>query len=166
MLIQQTSPEKLYTHFARNITTTRTEIQDFARLLQHDRTKELFQRAEESRSQKSEDIRGWRVTEHEDWLDVRIVDTPMKTRMDGTVGSDQDISLDLTVEELRATIERFQKNRPGIDCSLDEGSETFTVYILQQRRTCWTDRVMTDEPPSTCGYTFHPEDPQRSLHTI
>ncbi|KAL8690560.1 MAG: hypothetical protein Q9224_004379 [Gallowayella concinna] len=127
MLVQQASPEELYMSFASNVTTTQSDIQDFTKLVHDEGSQEIFSRAAESRLQDGEDIRGWRVTEHEAWLDVRNVDSPMALGADGTIAPDQDVPRDLTVEELRATMERFKKAHPGIDGSLDEVSESLTV---------------------------------------
>ncbi|KAL8790787.1 MAG: hypothetical protein Q9213_000411 [Squamulea squamosa] len=82
MLVQQTSPEELYANFAKNVTKTQTEVQDFTKLFKNDKSNETFERAAESRLQNSENIRGWRVTEHEDWLDVHNVNSAK----DGTTG--------------------------------------------------------------------------------
>ncbi|KAL8804853.1 MAG: hypothetical protein Q9182_002347 [Xanthomendoza sp. 2 TL-2023] len=131
MLVQQASPEELYMSFASNATTIKSDIQDFTRLVHDDGSKELFRKAAESRLQNSEDIRGWRVTEHEEWLDVRNVDSLMALGTDSTMAPDQEVPRDLTIEEIRATMEQFNNAHSGIDGSLDEVSKALTVMTLQ-----------------------------------
>ncbi|KAL8728345.1 MAG: hypothetical protein Q9166_005488 [cf. Caloplaca sp. 2 TL-2023] len=131
MLVQQHSPEELYNTFATNVTTTKADVQGFARLFRDDESKELFKRAAESRAQNSENIRGWRVTEHEDWLDVRNVDVPGNLGTAGTTESDPNISQITTKEDLHAAMERFRKDHPGIDGSFDEVSKNLTVANLR-----------------------------------
>lgn len=123
MLVQQSSPEELYNDFARNVNKTQADVQEFTRLIRSDKSKEIFERAAESRAQNSGDIRGWRVTEHEDWLDVRGVDV----RADGVIRTDSNPPPKTSIEGLRAAIEKFKNSHPGIDGSLDESSETIMV---------------------------------------
>ncbi|KAL8813565.1 MAG: hypothetical protein Q9200_000174 [Gallowayella weberi] len=127
MIIQKSSPEELYMSFASNATTIKSDIQDFTRLVHDDGSKELFRKAAESRLQNSEDIRGWRVTEHEEWLDVRNVDSPVALGTNGTVAPDEDVPRDFAIEELRATMERFKTAHSSIDGSLDEVSKALMV---------------------------------------
>ncbi|KAL8818399.1 MAG: hypothetical protein Q9223_002953 [Gallowayella weberi] len=129
MIIQKSSPEELYMSFASNATTIKSDIQDFTRLVHDDGSKELFRKAAESRLQNSEDIRGWRVTEHEEWLDVRNVDSPVALGTNGTVAPDEDVPRDFTIEELRATMERFKTAHSSIDGSLDEVSKALMVTL-------------------------------------
>ncbi|CAL8581366.1 hypothetical protein XPA_007065 [Xanthoria parietina] len=92
MLVQQNSPEDLYNDFARNVNRTQADVQELTRLVRSERSKEIFERAAESRAQNGGDIRGWRVTEHEDWLDVRGPDGPKDVNAVGTTGSNADPS--------------------------------------------------------------------------
>ncbi|KAL8774520.1 MAG: hypothetical protein Q9209_000893 [Squamulea sp. 1 TL-2023] len=128
MLVQQTSPEELYTNFATNVTKTQTEVQDFTKLFKNDKSNETFQRAAESRSQNKDGIRGWRVTEHEDWLDVGKVDAPKDGRGEGPIGSNLDVPHSINIEDLRTAMERFKKNHPDLRGSFDETSWNMTSY--------------------------------------
>lgn len=144
MLVQQSSPEELYNDFARNVTRTQTDVQEFTRLIRSDKSKEIFERAAESRAQNSGDIRGWRVTEHEDWLDVRGVDVPRDVRADGTTGPNSNSSPRTSIEDLRAAMEQFQNSHPGVDSSLDEVSKTMMVSMFERLPNTHTDSVLAD----------------------
>ncbi|KAL8861492.1 MAG: hypothetical protein Q9178_002016 [Gyalolechia marmorata] len=128
MLVHQTSPEELYTTFAKNVTRTQTDVQEFRKLYHDGKSKEIFERAAKSRSQYSGDIRGWRVTEHEDWLDLRDLDIPRDVRAE-RAGPDSNSPPDPSVEDLRAAVEQFKNNHPGIDASLDNDIKDITVCI-------------------------------------
>ncbi|KAI4106899.1 MAG: hypothetical protein LQ339_002871 [Xanthoria mediterranea] len=129
MLFQQSSPEELYNDFARNVNRTQADVQELTRLVRSERSKEIFERAAESRAQNSGDIRGWRVTEHEDWLDVRGPDVPTDVNAVGTTGPNSDSSPRTSIEDLRAAIEQFKNNHPGINSSLDETSKTMMINL-------------------------------------
>lgn len=131
MLIHQPSPEDLYTIFATNVTTIRSDVEDFANALRDERHKEILKQAHESRIQSDEDIRGWRVTEHEDWFDVHNVDSPRNLEADGTKGSDPDAAQRVTIdsERLHAVIEQFKNVNPGIEVSLDEDTRLIRVRL-------------------------------------
>lgn len=132
MLVQQPSPEDLYTSFASNATAIRSNIKDFSKSFQDDSCTEIFKKAEESRARSNEDIPGWRVTEHEDWLDIRNVDSPLNLGTNRTSGSSHpDASQKLTMESefVRAAIERFKKDNPDIEVFLDVTSGVLKVWI-------------------------------------
>ncbi|KAI4199470.1 MAG: hypothetical protein LQ350_004611 [Teloschistes chrysophthalmus] len=78
MLVPHPSPEGLYSNYAQNVATTRSIAKELSDLYHEDETREMFKRGEESRAQNTE-VPIWQVAEHEDWLDVRKVDTPFKT---------------------------------------------------------------------------------------
>ncbi|KAL8895608.1 MAG: hypothetical protein Q9207_008097 [Kuettlingeria erythrocarpa] len=92
MLVQQPSPEDLYSTFATNVTTIHSDVKDFSITFQNSVFQEILMKAEKSRAESKEDIPSWRVTEHEDWLDVRGADTPMDAAMGGTNGAVPDAS--------------------------------------------------------------------------
>ena len=130
MLVQQTSPEELYTSFARNVTRTQTDVQELTKLFHHGKSKEIFERAAESRSRYSGDIRGWRVTEHEDWLDSRDLDIPKDVGVGADrAGPDLNSPPNPSEEDLRAAVEQFKRDHPGIDASLDDDIKDMTVCV-------------------------------------
>ncbi|KAL8723746.1 MAG: hypothetical protein Q9225_000041 [Loekoesia sp. 1 TL-2023] len=132
MHAQQPSPEDLYTSFASNATAIRSNIKDFSKTFQDDSCTAIFKKAEESRAQSNEDIPGWKVTEHEDWLDIRNVDSPPNLGANGTSRSDHpDTSQKLTMESeyVRAAMERFKKGNTDIEAFLDENSGLLKVWM-------------------------------------
>lgn len=144
MLFQQSSPEELYNDFARNVNRTQADVQELTRLVRSERSKEIFERAAESRAQNSGDIRGWRVTEHEDWLDVRGPDVPTDVNAVGTTGPNSDSSPRTSIEDLRAAIEQFKNNHPGINSSLDETSKTMMVSMFDSLSNTDADSLLAD----------------------
>ncbi|KAL8835702.1 MAG: hypothetical protein Q9170_003204 [Blastenia crenularia] len=137
MLSQQSSPEDLYAAFASNVSIVQSDIKDFSRFFQSSEYKEIFQKAEESRAQSNEVIRGWRVTEHADWLDVRNVDSPMNLGGETTNSSDPHASEKTTLgsDDLHAAIDRFKKANTGIEVALDEDSKLMKITLPPQAYT-------------------------------
>ncbi|KAL9051172.1 MAG: hypothetical protein Q9206_004802 [Seirophora lacunosa] len=131
MLIQQRSPEDLYTTFAKSVTTIRSDVNTFTAACREDSYQDILRRAAESRTQNSDDVPAWKVTEHEDWLDVRKVDSPMDTTPDQTsavnTGVHQTPTTDLAV--FRAAIERFKQGNPSIEVILDETTRRMKVWF-------------------------------------
>lgn len=129
MLVQQPSPEDLYSTFATNVTTIHSDVKDFSITFQNSVFQEILQKAENSRAESKEDIPSWRVTEHEDWLDVRGADTPVDSAMGGTHGAPPDASQEAStqLEFLRASTKRFNEANPCIEFSLNEKSKTIKV---------------------------------------
>ncbi|KAL8943989.1 MAG: hypothetical protein Q9216_000698 [Gyalolechia sp. 2 TL-2023] len=137
MLVHQPSPGDLYAIFASNVTTIRSDVKDFANVFRGGKCQEILAKARESRTQCNEDIRGWRVTEHEDWLDVHHVDSPRKFGADEAKGSDPDAVQRIAVspERLRMLVEAFQTSNPDIDVSLDEDTRLIKVSLPPQAYT-------------------------------
>ncbi len=132
MLVQQPSPEDLYSAFATNVTTIHSDVKDFSITFRNSVFQEILQKAEKSRAESKEDIPSWRVTEHEDWLDVRGADTSMDSAMGGTNGAAPDPSQEASteLEFLHATTKKFNEENPNIDISLNEKSKTIKVWIF------------------------------------
>ncbi|KAL8879811.1 MAG: hypothetical protein Q9198_002649 [Flavoplaca austrocitrina] len=139
MLIQQSSPEELYHGFSSNVTRTQTDVQKFAELARSDRSKEIFKRAAESRAQNSEDIRGWRVTEHEDWLDIPGADVPKDVRANEMSTMESNSPPRTSVEDLSAALEHFKSSHPGADGSFDENSKAIMVLLVGHPRGSHAD---------------------------
>lgn len=131
MLTHQHSPENLYTVFANNVTTIRSDVKAFANALKDERYHEILKKAQESRTQRDDNIRGWRVTEHEDWLDVHNVDSPPKLGTDGTKGSDLSLAQGITFdsERLPAVVEEFRKSNPSLEVSLNQDPKVIKVRV-------------------------------------
>lgn len=76
MIKKQPSPQTFYTQFAQVAIDTVNNIQDFVKYIGSDRSQEVLNRARISRAENPQGIRGWRVTEHPDWLEVKREDIP------------------------------------------------------------------------------------------
>lgn len=71
LLVKQSSPESLYSQFSQVATNAVKDVQDFTELIEGDRSQEILKKAKSSRAEKPDGIRGWMVTEHPDWLEVK-----------------------------------------------------------------------------------------------
>ncbi|KAL8631214.1 hypothetical protein Q9189_003059 [Teloschistes chrysophthalmus] len=125
MLVPHPSPEGLYSNYAQNVATTRSIAKELSDLYHEDETREMFKRGEESRAQNTE-VPIWQVAEHEDWLDVRKVDTPFKT---STVDSAVKTSQRQTTEAIKATLEKFKEVHSDIESAFDERSRTLKITL-------------------------------------
>ncbi|KAL9579483.1 MAG: hypothetical protein Q9212_005083 [Teloschistes hypoglaucus] len=123
MLVSHPSPEGLYSDYAQNVAITRSSAKELSNLYHQDETREMFKRGEESRAQNTE-VRIWQVAEHEDWLDVRKVDTSFKT---STVDSAVKTSQKQTTEGIKATLEKFKEAHADIQSAFDERSRVLKV---------------------------------------
>ncbi|KAL8960283.1 MAG: hypothetical protein Q9193_002989 [Seirophora villosa] len=134
MLIQQRSPEDLYTTFAKSVTTIRSDVNTFTAACREDSYQDILRRAAESRTQNSDDVPAWKVTEHEDWLDVRKMDSPVDTTPDQTSAVNPGVhptpTTDLAV--FRAAIERFKQGNPNIEVILDETTRRMKFALPPQ----------------------------------
>ncbi|KAL8692455.1 MAG: hypothetical protein Q9218_002523 [Villophora microphyllina] len=146
MLVPHSSPERLYANYAQNVATTRLGAKGFSSLYHEDGTRELFKKAEESRANNTEPIRGWRVAEHEDWLDVHNVDIPSDVQKDGTLDPDSRPSQNVTTESLRAALERFKEAHSDMEGSFDEGSQTVKVFDQYRSNRIASKRAVIDHP--------------------
>lgn len=131
MLVSQPSPEGLYNTFATNVTTISSDVKYFSKIHQDNGFQEILKKSEKSRAASDEDIPGWRVMEHEDWLDARNVDTIIDVAIDGTNEADPGVNQEASteLEFLRAAIERLKQGNPSIEVFLDESSRTMKVRI-------------------------------------
>ena len=71
LLSKQSSPENLYSQFSHIATTTTKDVQDFAKLIEGDRSQEILKKTKESRAEKPERMKGWMAIEHPDWLEIK-----------------------------------------------------------------------------------------------
>ena len=130
MLIQQPSPEDLYATFATNVTAIRSDAKGFSKNVQDDRYAGIFKKAEESMAVSGEAVPGWRVVEHEDWLNVHNVDSPMDIGANGAKAPNQDIPQKPETDTacLRTAMEKFRKSSHNLEGSLDEDSGVIMVW--------------------------------------
>lgn len=71
LLIAQSSPETLYAQFSHVAMTASNDVQEFAKLVECHQSQEILTKANGSRAENSEGIKGWMVTEHPDWLEMK-----------------------------------------------------------------------------------------------
>ncbi|KAL9587407.1 MAG: hypothetical protein Q9203_003520 [Teloschistes exilis] len=117
-----------------NVATIRSSVKELSDLYHEDETREMFKRGEESRAQNTE-VRIWQVAEHEDWLDVRKVDTPLKT---STVDSAVKTSQEQTTEAIKATLAKFKEAHSEIESAFDERSRVLKVIKQSINRSLLT----------------------------
>ncbi|KAL8715098.1 MAG: hypothetical protein Q9220_001055 [cf. Caloplaca sp. 1 TL-2023] len=127
MVVQQPSPEILYNTFAQTVMSTKSDIRDFSSFLSSDGSKEVFHRADDSRARGEEDIRGWRVTEHEDWLDVRTEDIVVDVNPDSS--DESMMARNITTDGMNAAVDGFKKEHPAADASVEESSRTLSINL-------------------------------------
>ncbi|KAL9046599.1 MAG: hypothetical protein Q9214_000606, partial [Letrouitia sp. 1 TL-2023] len=109
---------------SRRSRTTTTDVKNFTRLINDGRSQDILKRAKESRAENSDSIIGWDPTEHEDWLEVHGGNSPGDITMGDTEDTRQDGDSH-TIEGLRAALQKFQPDYPGIQTSLDEDNKCF-----------------------------------------
>ena len=110
-------------------------------------TKDVLERAKTRKEEDAEGIEGWKVVEHEDWMDVKKeVDeaaadgqkkrdnVPIETTGNGEVDSDNDQSAK-SEGEVKKIVEKFQEEHQGFVCVVGEGGKKvsvgFQVYFMQ-----------------------------------
>ena len=83
--------------------------------MRDERAKELFEDVRKSREADGEGIEGWRVTEHEDWLDVKK--EVKGEELDGDVGEPEQTDGGQP-EDRGKIVENFRAAHPGIEIDL------------------------------------------------
>ena len=111
---------------SRAATTAVKNIQNFQNTMRDVKSKEVLQRAKDSRAQNPDGIRTWEVTEHADWLETRAeVDVKELRIREKSVGEEQ-----LRVEELRTAVEKLNA-RKGEVLARIEGERMIQVSFLE-----------------------------------
>lgn len=119
VLVDPLAPEQLHSNFAHAATCAARDIKDFAQTWEDTRSKEALGRAKDSRTNNNENVRGWLVTEHDDWLDVNkesssneAIKEEAKTEIIARpAGSD--------VEIVDAALAQLRESHPGVTASLE-----------------------------------------------
>ena len=127
VLVDPLAPDQLHSHFSQAATRAAREIKDFGHLMEQKKSKEVLEKARESRAKDAEGITGWIVSAHEDWLDVKngedSDDFEMAVDGEDTTGSTADVEL----EDMRAAVEKFKESHPDIEASFDVAARTIEV---------------------------------------
>ena len=95
--------------------------------MEQKKSKEVLEKARESRATDAEGITGWIVSAHEDWLDDKKEegsdDFEMAEDGEDTTGS----TADMKSEDMQAAVEKFNESHPGIEASFDVDARTIKV---------------------------------------
>lgn len=128
VLLDPTSPDQLHSNFSQAANGAAQGIKHFTQLVEDSKTKEVMETAKESRMNNSEGITGWKVTEHEDWLDVKRDDRSdvADQEEEGAEAGDAP-----GVKDVNVALGKFRSGHLGVEASLDEDSSTITVSLLQ-----------------------------------
>lgn len=128
VLVDPTSPDQLHSNFSRAANGAAQDIKHFTQLMDDSKTKEVMEKAKQSWMNNGEGITGWKVTEHEDWLNVRQEegsDEADKEEEAAAEASDEG-----SVKDVNAALDKFRSGHLGVEASLDEESRTITVSLL------------------------------------
>ena len=127
VLVDPLAPEQLHWYFAQAATGAASDIKSFAQTMEDGRSKNAMKKAKESKAENGEDITGWLVIEHEDWLEVKQDSACEDVDMEGR-GSDVKVNAtDSRSEDLQAALGRFRESHLGIDVSLEMTTKTVKV---------------------------------------
>ena len=157
VLVDPASPDQLHSSFSQAANGAAQAIKHFTQLLEDSRTKEVMERAKESRMDNGEDITGWKVTEHEDWLDVKqegCSDDDDKEE-EGTAEAGDGSS----VEDVNTALDEFRSGHVGIETALDEDSRIVTVSFLRDYVHVTLKRISSiylHQPKSTSRFSSMP----------
>ena len=139
VLVDPPAPEQLHLHFAQAARNAASDIKSFAQIMEDSRTKEVLERAKESKARNAEDITNWLVTEHKDWLDVKDDQLGDALDLGGDVGAAVS-GAEITVEGMQSILEKFRESHLGVEVSLEESSRTIKVRRWHEDlRSCIDD---------------------------
>ena len=114
-------PAEFYAQFSNAAAGAGKDIQEFMWMMRDERAKEVFDQVKKSRDADGEGIEVWRVTEHEDWLDVK---KEVKIEELDNEGDGPEQGAGHQPEDRKMIVESFQAAHPAIE--VDHG-EIITV---------------------------------------
>ncbi|KAL6718416.1 hypothetical protein ACLMJK_004505 [Lecanora helva] len=129
VLLDPPEPEQLHTQFAQAARTAALDIKSFAQIMEDPHTKEVLEKAKESKAKNAEDITNWLVTEHEDWLNVTDVGVAKLTNQSEQRAGLSSSSSELKAEDLQSALESFKESHPGVEISKEEDSKMIKMYL-------------------------------------
>ena len=108
--------------------TAAKRMRGFAELMEDPESKALLERAKTRRTESTEVILPWRVTQHEVWLDSRValVGKDHEEVTDDPI-SDEPGS-DAEDKDPRVVLDSFRHDHPRITADMDDITKTITVY--------------------------------------
>ena len=125
VLLHPVSPDQLHSNFSQAASGAAEAIKRFTQMVEDSKTREVIEKAKESRTENSEGITGWQVAEHEDWLDVKQEDGNEDVEKEDEVNADAGEAS--SGKDMTAALDRFRSTHVGIEASLDEDSKRMTV---------------------------------------
>ncbi|CAD6579571.1 MAG: hypothetical protein ASARMPRED_009183 [Alectoria sarmentosa] len=127
VLVDPASPDQLHSNFSQAANGAAQAIKNFTLMVEDSRTKEVMDKAKESRAKTVESITGWKVTEHEDWLNLKQADGNDDVDKDeeGTAEAGDGPS----AENVNTMLDKLRSSHAGIEVSLDEDSRTVTLHL-------------------------------------
>ena len=128
VLIDSTSPDQLHSSFSQAANGAAQAIKHFTQLVDDSKTKEVMEKARQSRMNNGEGITGWKVTEHQDWLNVRQEEG--SDEADKEAEATAEAGDEISVKDVNAALDDFRSGHLGVETSLDEDSRTITVSLL------------------------------------
>lgn len=127
VLVDPFVPEQLNSRFSQAATGAASDIKSFTQIMEDGHSKEALEKAKVSRARSGEDITGWLVTNHKEWLDPKQDRTIEDLDIERTDLDAKIFAGDSTIEALQTTLENFKESNRGIEASLDETSKIIEV---------------------------------------
>lgn len=127
VLVDPLSPDQLHSNFSQAANGAAQAIKHFTQLMEDSGTKEVMERAKESRTENGEGITGWKVIEHEDWLDVKQEDgnDDVDKEEEGTAEAGDALGL----KDVNEALDKFRSAHVGLEASLIEDSRMVTLHL-------------------------------------
>jgi hypothetical protein len=127
VLVDPLSPEQLHSHFSQAAMGAANDIKEFGHLMDQKKSKEVLEKAKESRAKDAEGITGWIVSAHGDWLDVKKEEGSDDIETDKEGKDNTTSTMDTKTEDMQAVVEKFKESHPGVEASFDVDSKTVKV---------------------------------------
>ena len=127
VLVDPPSPDQLHSNFSQAANGAAQAIKHFTLLVEDSRIKEVMEKAKESRAKDGENITGWKVTEHENWLDVKHEDG--NDDFDKEEEGAAEAGVVFRVEDVNTALDKLRSTHTGIEASLNEDSRTVKLHL-------------------------------------
>ena len=128
VLVDPPSPDQLHSNFSQAANSAAQAVQRFTHVVEDSRIREVMEKAKESRTKNGEGITGWKVTDHEDWLDVKHEDGNEDADKEGETIAEAGDSP--SMEDVNGALDKFRSAHVGVEALLDDDSRTVTVIGL------------------------------------
>ncbi len=110
-------PADFYAQFSNAAAGAGKDIQEFMRMMRDERAKEIFDQVKKSKEADGEGIEVWRVTEHEEWLDVK---KEVKAEELNEEGEEPGDGVGNQPENRKKVVGGFRAAHPAIEVDLAE----------------------------------------------